>query len=1086
MNINRTILAAALCSVAVLPLRAAAAPATMEDWQDPGIVQRNRLPMRTSFTTDEQRTLSLDGMWKFHFAPTVAERLAGFEDPSLDDSAWAEIPVPGMLELNGYGEPLYVNIGYAWRGHYENNPPFVPTEKNYVGQYRRTFDIDPSWKGAPTYLCIGSATSNVRVWVNGKMVGYSEDSKLEARFDITKYVKVGSNTIALEVMRWCDGTYLEDQDFWRFTGIARGVYVYTREKRRIEDVHVRGDKDGNLFVRADVTSGITGVDFALLDAEGRKVGEWSVPVTKSAPVSEFGDIVVEMQASVPGVKLWSAEAPNLYTLRVGVYDRKVRYENASIPFGFRTSEIKGGQLLVNGQPVLIKGADRHELSPYGGYVVTEEEMVRDILIMKQLNINAVRTCHYPNDPRWYFLCDKYGLYVTDEANLESHGMGYGPKTLALREDFLPAHLERDKRMVMRDYNHPCVIVWSMGNEAGDGENFVKCYNWIKAYDPSRPVQYERAGLSDHTDIYCPMYMGPEACIKYASSSPSRPLIQCEYAHAMGNSIGNFNKYWDAVRKYPSYQGGYIWDFVDQALIRSVDPAVYGTDHVFAYGGDYNDYDASDGSFNCNGIIAADRTLHPHAYEVRYQYRSILSGVDPIEFDAPASSREIAVKVYNENFFIDLSRYRLLWNVESAGRKILTGTVEDLGVGPQKTESVGLGIKVGDVLSALGRGCPAWREKGDVLLNLSYVLKGRDGILDAGTEVAYDQVALYSAPVSPYVPSSEGSVQCEKSDSYLTLKGTFNGGSPSRLTAVPTPVNQVPWKAVFDVKSGALCSYTIGGKELLSQPLTPSFGRAPLENDMGANQQKRSEMWFYPVFKVRGFTSEQLPGYVSVKVVFEPLGGKAGLEVDYKVHPDGSIALSEKMTDEGGIKDLPMLLRYGMTFAMKGSFDTIDYYGRGPWENYLDRCDGAPIGRYVQKVADQYHYGYVRTQESGNKTALRYFKVVDGSGCGLEMTSDVLFGASALPFSQRDLDSAIDDPRPRPNPSNAQAGRATHSLELLGGVNPSASSTGNTYVHVDLAQMGVGGNDSWGAWPEKEYLLPAGERTFNLVIRPVVR
>ncbi len=1085
MNINQTILAALCTLISISSSLAAPKASAMEDWQDPGIVQRNRLPMRTSFTTEEQRTLSLDGVWKFHFAPTLSERIPGFEDPGLDVSSWADIPVPGMLELNGYGEPLYVNIGYAWRGHYENNPPYVPTEKNYVGQYRRTFEVDPSWKGAPTYLCIGSATSNVRVWVNGKMVGYSQDSKLEARFEITKFVKVGTNTIALEVMRWCDGTYLEDQDFWRFTGIARGVYVYTREKKRLEDVHVRGDKDGNLFVSAFMTPGLTGVDFTLLDSEGKEVGKWSAPVTKSSPMSENGDIIVELEEKVPAVKLWSAEAPNLYTLKVSVYDRNTRYENASIPFGFRTSEIKGGQLLINGKPVLIKGADRHELSPYGGYVVTEEEMIKDILIMKQLNINAVRTCHYPNDPRWYFLCDKYGLYVTDEGNIESHGMGYGPKTLARRADFLHAHLERDKRMVMRDFNHPCVIVWSMGNEAGDGDNFVQCYNWIKSYDPSRPVQYERAEQNDHTDIVCPMYWSPESCIKYASSSPARPLIQCEYAHAMGNSIGNFNKYWDAVRKYPSYQGGYIWDFVDQALIKKVDPAKYGTDHIFAYGGDWNECDGSDGSFNCNGIIAADRTLHPHAYEVRYQYRSILSKVDPIDFDSPAWGKELSAKVYNENFFISLSRYRLLWNIEVGGNKILMGTVQNLLVDPGKTESVGLGVSEKEILSALEESCPDWK-KCDVLLHLSFVLKRQDGILEAGTEVAYDQAVLYSAPVTAYEPKAEGVIGYEKNDSYVTLCGTFSSGIQSEISAIPSSRNPIPWKAVFDVASGSLCSYTIAGKELLSEPLIPSFGRAPIENDMGANQQIRCGMWLYPEFKVKEFSSERVADAVALKVVYEPIGGKAALEVDYKVHPDGTIALSERMTDAGGISDLPMLLRYGMTFAMKGSFDTIDYYGRGPWENYLDRCDGAPIGRYTQKVADQYHYGYVRTQESGNKTALRYFRVMDGAGCGLEMSSGVLFGASALPFSQRDLDTSLDDPRPRPNPSNTQAGRATHSLELLSKLSPHSTSTGSTYVHVDLAQMGVGGNDSWGAWPEKEYLLPAGERTFELVIRPIAR
>ena len=571
----------------------------MEPWQDPNVFEENRLPMAATFVTDQQKTLTLNGVWKFKWNETIEGRTKGFEAVDYNDTDWGTIPVPGMWELNGYNDPIYLNVGFAWRGHYENNPPYPPTEHNYVGQYRRMFNVDKSWIGKQICLCIGSATSNVRVWVNGKMVGYSEDSKLEARFDLTKYVKAGENLIALEIFRWCDGSYLEDQDFWRLSGIARGVYVYTRERERIEDVNIIAGMDGNFTVNAKVTKGVRNVRVAVIDRNGNQVA-----YREATPVK--GEAILNGMVQNPD--LWSAEIPNLYTLKVTASDRKNVVESTSIDFGFRTVEIKNAQLLVNGQPVLIKGANRHEMNADKGYVVSEEDMINDIRIMKELNMNAVRTCHYPNDPRWYALCDKYGLYVVDEGNIESHGIGYGDKTLAKRPDYKAAHLIRDQRMMRRDFNHPSVIIWSLGNEAGFGDTFVACYDWLKANDPTRPVQYERAEKASQNDIICPMYASPKWCEDFAKGNPDRPLIQCEYAHAMGNSMGNFKEYWDLIRKYPNYQGGFIWDFVDQALRWPSNEG--GTDHIFAFGGDFNEYDPSDGSFNCNGVIAADRTLHP--------------------------------------------------------------------------------------------------------------------------------------------------------------------------------------------------------------------------------------------------------------------------------------------------------------------------------------------------------------------------------------------------------------------------------------------------------------------------------------------
>jgi len=1053
-----------LLLAAILPMAGLSLPAQTEDWQNPGLVERNRLPMSTSFTTDQQNTLSLSGMWKFNFNPSVATRLKGFEAVGYNDSSWDEIPVPGMLELNGYGDPLYVNIGYAWRGNYKTNPPIPPTEDNYVGQYRRTFTVDKSWIGKQICICIGSATSNVRVWVNGKEVGYSQDSKLEARFDITKAVKEGENVIAMEVFRWCDGSYLEDQDFWRFTGIARGIYVYTREKKRIEDIHVRGEMNGNFSVETEVTPGITTVEYALKDADGKTVSTFSTPVARKFEESERGNVLLRYEGNIPSPELWSAESPNLYRLSVVAKDGKGVCESTTVNMGFRTVEVKGAQFLVNGKQVLIKGVDRHEIDPYKGYVLSEEDMIRDIRIMKELNVNAVRTSHYPNDPHWYDLCDQYGIYVTDEANIESHGMGYGEASLAHRTDFTYAHMQRGQRMVQRDFNHPCVIVWSMGNEAGNGENFYQLYDWIKAYDPSRPVQYERAGRDRNTDIYCPMYLGVEGCIRYATGNPDRPLIQCEYAHAMGNSMGDFKEYWDTIREYPAYQGGYIWDFVDQAIIWPVKNA--GTDHIFAFGGDFNDHDASDGSFNCNGVIAADRTYHPHSYEVRYQYRSILT--TPASLDG-----EIKLNVYNENFFIDLGRYRLEWAVEAEGEKVLSGVVDDLKAGPGQTVTVPLGVTLDQIKEAAAKvDCCA----DDIFLNVNYLLKTMDGLLPAGSIVAYDQIAISESEGSSFVPGSAAVTSSKIVRSGSTFSGSFvyaRGTQGQRVSA---------WEVSFT--DGAISSYKVDGKSLIEEPIMPSFGRAPIENDLGARNEVRSRMWMYPEFKLESSEIATEGDNFLVKTVYSPIEGKARVVMTYRIYPDGTIEGNESLQDAGGLTECPDLFRFGMEFTMGGRYSNLDFFGKGPFENYADRNSAAIVGHYSQTVNDQYHYGYVRTQESGTKTGMRYFRITDANGTGLEITSPVKFSASAIPFSRKMLDVSIDDPRPRPNPTNTQSGRAQHSLEMKAFAFENDRPSGKTYVNFDLVQMGVGGDNSWGARPLEPYLIHAKEMEFDFIIHPV--
>ena len=999
----------------------------LEPWQDPELFEENRLPMRASFTTDQQDVLSLNGIWRFHWSETVASRIKGFEAVSYNDASWKEMPVPGMWELNGFGKPVYVNIGYAWKGLYKNNPPFVPEKGNYVGQYRRAFFLPEEWAGKPVFLCIGAATSNVRVWMNGKPVGYSEDSKLEARFDVSKHLRAGLNVIALEIFRWCDGTYLEDQDCWRLSGIGRDVYLYTREKERLEDIHVSAQADGTLQVQAETTAGVGSLSFILTDAEGHVVSTFGTPVRRGK---------ASAQTRIPDVQPWSAEIPCLYRLQVEARGKRGDViESTALKIGFRTVEIKGRQLLVNGQPVLIKGADRHELDPYKGSVLSRDDMMRDIRVMKRLNINAVRPSHYPNDPYWLDLCDEYGLYVVDEANVESHGMDFWETSLARDPQYRAAHLVRNQRMAQRDFNHPSIIVWSLGNEAGSGPNFQECYNWLKAYDPSRPVQYEGAnrGRDSYSDILCPMYASPDSCERYLNGKDPRPLIQCEYAHAMGNSLGNLKEYWNLVRKYPAYQGGFIWDFADQALWNG---------KFWAFGGDFDPSQPSDGSFNCNGIVASDRSLHPHAYEVRYQYRSILSSGTPD-----------ALAVHNEFFFRDLSDVRLLWTVEADGGAALSGVVDDLAVAPQATTVLNLGLpSLADL-------------PGTLTLCLSYQLKRAWPLLPAGTEIAYDQLLLRdSRPV--LLEPDGGNIMFSDGASSLTLSGTRSDGA-----------RETVWSVSFSKVKGALTSYMVARQELLSEPLMPCFNRAPTENDLGADFAHRLALWRHPIWEVEKFNVTPLEHSYLVEVQFKPLGGIAAVSVFYQVYADGTVSVVESMADAGGLSSAPDLFRFGMAFSMPGGYDQIEFFGLGPWENYCDRASGALLSRYHQAVADQYHLGYVRTQESGTHTGLREFLILDPTGNGLAVRAAVDFSASALPYSLEQLDVAAPEGDVSEMNHNGQRGIPRHSLELR----PS----GFTHVHVDALQMGLGSITSWGAEPLEAYHIHPVPREFRFMIMPVM-
>ena len=934
---------------------------TVLPWKTPAVNEINRYPMRATFDAHEQR-VSLHGEWDFRF----------------NDGELRKMPVPGMWEFNGCGDPIYVNIGYAWRGHALNTPGKAPEEHNWTGVYTRSFEIPSAWEGQNIFLTLGSVTSCVLVEIDGKQVGYSEDSKLAASFDVTPFVTPGkSSEIRLTVRRWCDGTYLEDQDFWRLTGIARESYLSARPKSGIEDIRVNADTSGKYNFEV---------------AERGKV----------ASVKCFIDgVEVPSSGTFDNPRLWSAETPFLYHLTVKAFgDAGELLESADLDFGFRTVEIVGKQLLVNGKPVLIKGVDRHELSPGGGYVVSEEEMIRDLRIMKQLNINAIRTSHYPNDPRFLALCDRYGFYVVDEANNESHGMGYSITTLAKEPSYALPHMQRVQRMVQRDFNHPCIIVWSLGNEGGMGPNFMACYNWLKKEDSSRPIQYERAQKGPGSDIYCPMYLPYKDCEDYAVNG-EKPLIQCEYAHALGNSMGCLEQYWKIIRKYPGYQGGFIWDFADQALKWPSDKSFNGW--IYAFGGDFNDYDASDNSFNCNGVIAADRSLHPHAFEVRYQYQNIWTEAD----DAVRGE----LQVFNENFFVPLDGVRLEWALLQNGHSVRTGVFDGLEAAPQESQKVKLDYDASEL-------------DGEVFLNLRFVTKTGSDLLEAGQQIAYQQLTV-----------KEGKPEFE-------------------------PRNNVVPQWGFDPETGALNSIKVDGKQLLRTALMPCFGRAVTENDIGAKLHLKQGCWQYPSFRLKSFQKLE-NGAVSLYDV----GGIAEVRMTYIILPNGHLFVQEKMTKVS--QGVPNLFRFGVEMAVDGSMDEVCFYGRGPWESYADRKAGASVGIYEQKVAEQYHYGYVRPQESGTHTDLRYFDVRDVSGGTLRFTSKVLFSASALPFSREAIDMTIS------GGGRFDRGDQRHSEELR--------PDGKTHINVDLVQMGLGGIDSWHAVPDPSVMIDPQPRCFEFEV-----
>lgn len=1025
---------------------------TFTEWHDLSVNNVNRFATRTSFFAYENREaalkgdrdkssnfLSIEGDWRFQWVKNADQRPTDFFRTDYDDAAWKTMRVPGIWELNGYGDPEYVNIGFAWRGHFKNNPPMVPTKDNHVGSYRRTIRIPDSWDGRQVIAHFGSVTSNMYLWVNGKFVGYAEDSKSAMEFDITPYLKKGENLIAFQSFRWCDGSYSEDQDFWRLSGVARDCFLYSRSQTaHVDDVRVTPDldaeyKNGSLAVALKAKGNAKFlIDLIAPDGDvvSRKILNSSK--VKKQKGRDVAVVNATVKFDVENPLKWTAETPNLYKVVVTVQQDNKDVESVPVRTGFRKVEIKNKQLLVNGQPILIKGANRHEIDPDGGYVVSRERMLEDVKLMKQFNVNAVRTCHYPDDPYFYELCDEYGLYVCAEANQESHGFFYDSDAITTTDLFAKQIMERNVHNVHNQYNHPSVIYWSMGNETADSKNFAAVKKWINEFDPSRPVHYERAILGANTDFYAEMYITPEAAERYAKDPASpKPMIHCEYAHAMGNSCGVMQDYWDLIRKYPIYQGGFIWDFVDQGL-RGKDAK---GNMIYNYGGDFNSYDPSDNNFNCNGFISPDRKPNPEAYEVGYWYQNI--------WTKPANLAEKKFNVYNENFFRPLDNVSLSWAIVADGIERQNGTIADLSeVKAQSSADFTLPYNLDNL-----------NEANDVMLNIEYRLKNDEGLQKAGDVVAYQQFALREAKGAD-LSLSENEAKALKA--VKAVKLTDKKKEPLLTLQAQN------FTLAFDRATGFITRYEVGGNSLLGEggSLKPNFWRAVTDNDMGAQSQKNFAAWRTPKMKLSSLTADKK--LKTVTAVYDMPAVKSTLTLTYQVEANGTLVVTQDLKTTPGAK-VSEMLRFGMVMNLPYDMDQVQWNGRGPVENYSDRKISQNVGIY-HSTADDLFYPYVRPQETGTMSDLRWWNQTNKDGVGFRVESDKRFSASALHYDLLTLDEGAEKKQ-----------RHSQSVEK----------SKYTNLFIDLVQSGVGGVDSWGGdgRARKGHRVEYKDYTFSFRLAP---
>ncbi len=1066
---------------ASLPMLAAAGNADTVPpvWEDPAVFAIHKLPPRASFFAYDTRDLavagdptasrhfrSLDGVWKFHWVRAPADRPAGFWREDYDDAGWGTIPVPGNWEVNGFGIPIYLNSDYPFAPEHPD-PPHIPHDYNPVGSYRQWFEVPVEWRGRRIVLHLGDVKSAAWVFVNGDTVGYSEGSKTPTEFDVTRYVRPGGkNLLAIEMYRWSDGSYLEDQDFWRLSGIERPVYLYAEPGTRVADVFAKAGlderyRDGRLDVTVSIASDDPGptpvrVSLELLDPAGHRV--FTGDEVRATVLADSGRIVhARFRREVPAPARWTAEMPALYTLLVttetasrasspGAGARPPSRASAAgdpaapakrvvpIRIGFRTVEIRAGQLLVNGVPITIKGVDRHEHDPVTGHVLSEDRMLQDITLMKRLGINAVRTSHYPNAERWYELADEYGLYIVDEANIESHGMGYRPdRTLGNDPRFRDAHLDRMRRMVERDKNHPSVIIWSMGNEAGNGANFYATYGWTKGRDATRPVQYERAGLDWDTDLYVPMYPTLERLEQYASTHDDRPLIMCEYAHAMGNSVGNFADYWDVIDRWPNLQGGFIWDWVDQGLYRVLPSG----DTLVGYGGDWGPPGTpSDGNFLINGVVASDRTPHPHAMEVKKVYQ-------PVKVLGGDAGR---VGVVNRQDFRGLDRFRVHWRVLEDGVSIQAGDLSAPAVAPGDTGWLAVPVR------APARTVPG----AEYILDVAFLTSRAEPLVPAGFEAAWGQVPLpWGRVVEDAGPGRPGADAPSLLEPPALPPLTVADGPDTVRVTGPA------FSAAFERATGLLVSYVHAGRERIRTGPRPDFWRAPTDNDFGGDWQKRLAPWRAAG---QGFQADSVtvdrPSAGEVRVVARGRipAGSTRYVLTQEVRGDGVVVIDGHLLP--GDDSLPMLPRFGMVLTLPLELHNVEWYGRGPWEAYWDRKTGARLGRWSLDVDSLYH-PYVRPQENGQRADVRWLALRDDDGAGLLVASPIPLDVTALRFLTADLD---------PGESKAQRHAADlHPREFV-------------RLNVDFRQMGVGGVTSWGPTALPPYQLPYGEYEYRWVLR----
>lgn len=1024
-----------LAAVAMAARGSAAAP----DWENPKLLGAGKEPPHATLLsypdagsaakgTREASPyhLSLNGKWRFHWAPEPAARPAAFFRRRFDARRWDTIRVPANWEVEGYGVPIYRNHGYV----FAIDPPRVMgvpppnytthLNRNPVGSYRTSFKVPAKWRGRRVFLHFAGVDSFFYVWVNGKKLGFSKGSRTPAEFDITPHVKRGENLLAVEVYKFCDGSYLEDQDYWRLSGIYRDVHLWSAPELHVRDFFVHADLDGecrDAVLRVEVAVRNRGkgtkpfsVEGVLLDGKGKVVTR---ELAAAGKAKARGEAEVRLAAKVGNPDKWSAETPFLYRLLLTLKDAKGKaVEVIPANVGFRKVEIRDGVLLVNGKYVHIRGVNRHEHELETGHYVPVEDMVRDMKMMKQANINTVRTSHYANDPKWLDLCDKYGLYLIGEANIESHGMGYEKSSLAKDPAWKEAHVDRVRRMVERDKNHPSVIIWSMGNEAGDGPNFEAASAWIKKRDPSRPVHYERALKAKHVDMYSEMYLYPAAMEKYATSNPDRPLIMCEYAISNGNAVGNLKDYWDLIEKHRPLQGGCIWQWADHGLWK---PADGGKRRVFAYGGDFGDF-PHDGHFTCNGIVLPDRTPKPALAEVKKVYQPVA-----VELMA-ADPAQAVLEIRNKHAFRDLGYLAGRWKAEVEGREVASGEIAGLEVPPGGKKAVAVRL-------------PAL-PPGEAFLTVELVLAADEPWAKRGHVVAWEQLKLPPRPgAAQLAPGRTGPVEVQEAGDGVTVAGP---GFSIR----------------FGRSSGAIESIRYGGRERLAAPLVPNFWRVPTDADLGNGMPARCAAWKAASYSrtVTGLAARGTEGGAEVVAEMKLPAGGSACRLKYGVRGDGSVEVDMTLKAAGELPEIP---RIGMQAALAPGLDRVEWFGRGPHENYSDRKTSAPVGLYSRRV-DEMVFPFVRPQENGNRTEVRWFAVTDRQGWGLRVEGREHVCFSVWPYTMEDLENA------------------THYYGL-----PARESA---TLNVDLGQMGLGGDDAWGARPRPEYTLQSNrEYSYRFVL-----